>query len=114
MKIFLQGHIPSKKNMLRRSKNGGMFRNSSVADQIDALTIQAKAAWRGREPLSCNPIGMVFLVTDLRSDIDNKATTVLDCLVKAGVLKNDNCKNGPHPQTIDWVMAKEEGVVIEL
>ena len=98
--------------MLRRSKNGGMFRNSAVVAQIDSLTLQAKATWQGRDALVCQPISALFYVTDQRSDIDNKWTTVLDCLVKAGVLKNDNIKNGPKPQTIDWAMGKTEGVIV--
>jgi Holliday junction resolvase RusA-like endonuclease len=114
MRIILEGPIPSKKNMLRRSKNGGMFRNAEVSAKIDALTMQAAIQWGERGPLIRPSIQVLFRVIDKRSDIDNKMTTVLDCLVKAGVLENDNIKNGPRPQMIDWEMSDEEGAIIEL
>jgi Holliday junction resolvase RusA-like endonuclease len=114
--IKLQGPIVSKKNLLRRSKNGGMFRDTAIAKQIEAITWQAKAQWGNREPLDRPKISAMFIVTDERSDIDNKWTTVLDCLVAGGVLINDNIKHGPRPQTIDWrkSVIGEEGCLVEI
>lgn len=114
--LKLRGPIPSKKNMLRRSKNGGMFRDRAISDKIDALTDQAILQWGERKALVRPAISALFLVCDERSDIDNKWTTVLDCLVRANVLENDNIKNGPRPQTIDWRKSTtgEEGVIVEI
>jgi Holliday junction resolvase RusA-like endonuclease len=114
MKITLSGHIPSKKNLLRRSKHGGLFRDSKVSAQIDALTLQARSQWIGREPLVRPQAIVTFHVVDYRSDLDNKWTTVLDCLRDAGVIKNDNISNGPRPVTYDWTESGAEGCVIEL
>jgi hypothetical protein len=116
MIIKLQGSIPSKKNLLRRSKNGGMFRDAKVAKQINDLTIQAKAQWMGREPLHQPKTSAMFIILDERADPDNRWTTILDCMVQAGILINDNFKHGPKPQIVDWRKSQtgEEGVLIDI
>jgi hypothetical protein len=93
-----------------------MFRDTAVAKLIDSLTWQAKTQWMGRDPLDRPKADVMFFVCDQRSDIDNKWTTVLDCLTKAGVLINDNVKHGPRPVTYDWQMVGplEERVEIDL
>lgn len=112
MRIILEGPVPSKKNLLRRSKDGRLFRDHSVAEQIEALTRQAQMQWR-RDPAVNPAIRAHFYCRDQRSDIDNKWTTVQDCLVAAGVLKNDNLKHLAGPITISGEVG-EERVVIEL
>jgi len=115
VKITLRGHIPAKKNLYRRSKNGGMFRDNDVVAQINALQSQAILQWQGREPLSRPKASFLFHIADLRADVDNKHTTVLDILVAAKILVNDNAKHGPAPVTYDWIIDKDasEGVEIE-
>ncbi len=114
MIITLSGSIPSKKNLLRRSCNGGMYRDRNVANQIIRLTNQARLQWAGRDPMVRPKLKAVFYTATMRADLDNMLTTVLDCLVKAGVLANDNIKNGPRPVTYDWLQNQNEGCVIEL
>ena len=112
--LQIHGKIPSKKNLLRRRKNGGMFRVRKVADRIDGITSQIAEAWGGREPMDRPALRAVFRIVDHRSDVDNKYTTVQDCLTKAGVLINDNTRHGPKPITIDWTEGEPEGVTIYL
>lgn len=114
MQIVLRGRIPAKKNLLRRSKDGGMFRDEEVSYQIKYLTQQARLQWKNQSPLVRPSANVLFYVTAQRADLDNMWTTCLDCLVKGGVLKNDNIKNGPRPVTYDWVESNEDGVVIDL
>ena len=114
MRLFILGHIPSKKNLLKRSKHGGMFRDAKVSKKIDALTMQAKSQWIGKTPLNRPEMNVMFYVRDQRSDCDNKLTTILDCLHAAGVIVNDNIKHGPAPVTYDWLMAHDEAVAINL
>jgi Holliday junction resolvase RusA-like endonuclease len=114
VRLVLEGHVPSKKNLLRRSKNGGMFRNREVSKYIDAITLQAKALWGGRAPLSKPRIEATFYCKDQRGDLDNKWTTVQDCLVAAGVIENDNLKSLPGPITFGGVVDKNERVVVEI
>ena len=114
MKLILLGHVPGKKNLLRRSKNGGMFRDAAVAEQISKITYQARCQWKDREPLVRPAAKVLFHITDMRSDLDNKWTTVLDCLKDAGVIKNDNIKNGPRPVLYDWIESSDERVEVWL
>lgn len=115
--IKLVGPIPGKKNALRRSKNGGMFRDTAIKKQIDALTWQAKLLWAGRPALDRPRISALFVVGYEGADMDNAWTCILDCLRAAGVLVNDNYKHGPAPQLLDWRpcgSGEPEGVIIEI
>jgi hypothetical protein len=111
--LTFNGKIVSKKNLLRRSRNGGMFRDANVVKSINALVEQARLQWPNA-PLVRPSSRVVFRVIDRRSDIDNKWTNLLDILVKAKVILNDNIKNGPHPQVIDWEYSDTEGADVYL
>ena len=87
--ITLLGHCPTKKNAYMRSRNGRMYRRADIAAAIDALTLQAQSQWRC-EPLAEATVRAKFYVRDGRGDLDGKLTTVLDILVKAGVIRNDS------------------------
>ena len=88
--IVLYGHVPSKKNLYRRARNGRMFLDREVSDQIGALTSHAQRQWRGRRPLENPDIEVTLHVRNGRGDRDNKWTTISDVLQEAGVLVNDN------------------------
>jgi Holliday junction resolvase RusA-like endonuclease len=89
--LVIHGSVPTKKNNLRRSKNGGMFIDRKVSDAITPLLLQAQSIWGGKPPLNrVSSIRAVFYVGSRRSDLDGAFTTLQDVLVKAGVLKNDN------------------------
>lgn len=85
----MRGPIPSKKNNMRRSRNGGMFHDRDTATLVATLTAQLRAQWRGA-PVSRKVLGFRLRVADNRGDSDNKVTTLLDCMQAAGVLRNDN------------------------
>jgi Holliday junction resolvase RusA-like endonuclease len=112
-RLTINAHIPSKKNMLRRSRNGGMFHNKVVVDAIKDITEQCRCQWSG-EPLVEPEMYVMFRILNKRADADNMLTTTLDCMVKAGVLLNDNCNKGPHPVTYDWIKADTEGADVYL
>jgi len=92
MTLVLRGGVPSKKNSYRRSAGGGMHRPANVKALIDSLVLQARNQWQGKPPLEGALVRMGFVVKDGASDLDNKLTTMLDCLVTAGVLRNDSIK----------------------
>ncbi len=114
MKIILRGPIPGKKNLLRRSRNGGLFRDKNVSAQIELLRLQAMAQWIRKIPMDKPALAIHFTCLDQRADLDNKATTVLDCLVGAGVLVNDNLKHLPGPITISGEVGEEEMCIVVL
>lgn len=112
--LTLMGPVPSKKNLYRRGKSGGLFLNSDVSAQITALTLQAANQWQG-EALKHPAIDVTFFVATRRGDRDNKLSCILDVLQRAGVLVNDNIAscNGRltlHPA----IVSAQERVVIDL
>ena len=91
-RLILSGHVPAKKNAWRRRANGGIGVDRETHAHIDALILQARVQWGRKAPLVNPDMDVKFIVRDRRGDRDNKLTTVIDVLVKAGVLKNDNMK----------------------
>lgn len=113
-RLILSGHVPSKKNLYRRSKDGRLFLDTKVADQIKVLTKQAKSQWT-ETALEHPNVWATFFVRDARGDRDNKWATVSDVLQDAGVIRNDNVArfNGRlviQPAVID----KRERVVVDI
>lgn len=110
---MLLGPCPSKKNLLRVGK-GRLFRRKDVAAAIDSLTLQARAQWCA-PPVEHPTLCFRFYVPSLRSDRDNRLTTILDCLQAAGVLVNDNSKHANGVMTIlPAVVDKNERTEIEV
>jgi Holliday junction resolvase RusA-like endonuclease len=112
--LTLRGHCPSKKNLWRRGRGQKAYLDRSAQAEIDSLVLQARSAWK-RAPLSHPSVDVHIYTRSRRQDRDNIVTTLLDVLVKAGVLAGDNIAkfNGPvtvHPAQID----REERVVIHL
>lgn len=86
--LILFGHVPSKKNAYR-SHGKRRFKDPVILKQIEKLNQQIKDQV-DRIELSNPMIRAQFVVRDFRGDLDNKWTTIQDCLVEMGVLKNDS------------------------
>ena len=112
--LKLTGHVPAKKNLWKRSKRG-VYIDKDVAAQIQSLTVQAASQWRQRDPAIHPDVTVQFYVKDRRSDMDNKWTTIADCLRHAGVVRNDNVKwlNGKLT-ILPAIIDAEERVVLEI
>ena len=113
-RLNLVGPVPNKKNLWRPRKGGGMFLDSSVKADIDALILQAKFQWKG--PRVEHPeVWIKFFVLDQRSDRDNKLGCILDVLQEAGVIYRDNIARFNGLMVIlPAVVGKQEGVIIDL
>lgn len=116
--ILVYGKIPSKKNLLRRSRTGGMYRENTVALEIDSITIQMINQWGDLPALEHPDITVTQRVRRANSDRDNQLTTLLDCLQDAGVLVNDNIKhcNGRVlmlPAAVDSKLEEEAVILLE-
>lgn len=90
MKMTLQGHVPSKKNRYRYTARGG-YMPKDVRSELASLELQARSQWK-QATLESAVIGAVFYVRDGASDLDNKFVALQDCLVSAGVIRNDSIK----------------------
>jgi Holliday junction resolvase RusA-like endonuclease len=114
IQLRLIGHVPGKKNRLMPRRDGqGYFNPRGTKKEIDALVWQIKAQYKGI-PYVCPAIKAVFYVSSIRGDLDNKYTTIQDCLVTAGVLVNDNIKNLRGPIRIEAVPSDTDLTVISI
>lgn len=115
LKLVLKGHVPAKKNLWKRGRGGRVYLNREAQDQIDYLTLQAQQKWSGKQPLTHPNFTVQFYARDQRGDRDNKFSTVLDLLQKAGVLVNDNIKQCNGTMTLlPAVVDKNERTVIDI
>jgi Holliday junction resolvase RusA-like endonuclease len=89
MILTIVGHVPAKKNNLRRSKNGGMYGGKSA--ELAPLLLQVQSQWK-QEPLDWAEVNATFYLPAFRGDLDNKYTTLQDLLVKGGVIAGDTAK----------------------
>lgn len=89
IELVIPGWVPSKKNLLKLTRSGHGYYDPEVKARLVEMEEAVRDQWAGREPLVHPAIGMHFTLASSRSDRDNKFTTVLDALVKGGVLVDD-------------------------
>lgn len=97
MKIVVHGNVKAKKNnktMALNRKTGKMFpmTDKATTEYMKDAIQQMKDQFEGLK-ISDYPINvqMVFYYpTKHRKDIDNSMSTILDCMVKAGVIEDDD------------------------
>ena len=115
--IKLHGSIPSFKNsklIVRHGTRSALITKPEYRKAMDALVLQARAAYRG-EPLE-NPGMIVQLYAKAaRQDPDNMLACIMDVLVEAGILRDDNLKrcNGPKVMP-SAILGGLDGAVIRL
>lgn len=100
MKLVVTGNVKAKKNNKRvmyNKKTGKPFimtdktTDSYIQDAVKQLKDQFEGYAITEYPIS---VQMVFYYpTKHRKDIDNSATTILDCMKTAGVIIDDDCQH---------------------
>lgn len=109
--LVFEGRTPSKKNRYRIGV-GRLFKDGKTVawEKHAAIALIAQsAAWVGRgAPFRTSRVAMRFTYGDkIRRDTINAAETVLDLLVKSGILEDDNWKVMP---SLELTGAYEKGV----
>lgn len=94
MKLIISGTTPSKKNSRINTRSGRSFPSKRFSTwetiAVPELQKQFKDFKVTEYPIS---LTMVFFNGDLRRhDLDNQCSSILDTLVKAGVIEDDNQK----------------------
>ena len=100
---WLRGDIPSKKNglMPRHGGGKGLCYKSEVKKAMDDLAFQlnchrfANASFDSHSITNAH-LTLTIYPPDLRSDLDGIAATVIDALVKAGIMRNDSMRHLKH------------------
>ena len=113
VRLLLRGPVPSKKNNLRRGEHGNMFTRGDSTQTIGALIAQARSQYRD-EPIARAAVHCTFYVPTGRADGDNKLTTILDVLQKAGIIQNDNALRCPSGGYLCVIGESEERTEVEV
>lgn len=109
----VRGYVPSKKNNYSRGKGGNIFIDGEMRNQLSSLEWQFRKQWGKRLP-AIHPKTVFRLVTGSDGrDRDNWEQTLLDCMVRAGVLADDNIRkfNGwsaTAPAVVDKKLEKQD------
>jgi len=95
VELTLEGNVPSKKNSRINRGDGMSFPSKKYVEwELDALKqtrLQTKV--RFIKPVSIEVI--VYFGTNIRADLDNRLTSILDMLVEGLVLKDDKWQDVP-------------------
>ncbi len=92
MKLTITGTTPSKKNSRINTRSGRSFPSARFTEWEKPALLELKEQFAGLK-ITNYPITltMVFYNKDnRRHDLDNQSSSILDTLVKAGVLEDDN------------------------
>lgn len=100
MKLVVKGNVKAKKNNKRvmynpKTKKPFIMTDKDTTTYINDAISQLKTQFVGLK-VSEYPISvqMVFYYpTKHRKDIDNSASTILDCMKTAGVIEDDDCQH---------------------
>ena len=101
--LTISGQVPSKKNnkrILKNSRTGNRFiANSKRFNDwyemvVKEMTLVSKSRkFRNTKPTNPLEVTMVFYNKDnVRHDLDNMASSILDLLVDTGYLEDDCCR----------------------
>lgn len=94
MKLTISGTTPSKKNSRINTRSGRSFPSKRFTEWDSVAVPELQEQFKGLK-ITDYPITvtMVFYNGDKRRhDLDNQCSSILDTLVKAGVLEDDNQK----------------------
>ena len=92
MKLVISGTVPSKKNSRINTRSGRSFPSKRFTDWEKPALQELASQFRGLS-VTGYPISMtmVFYNGDRRRhDLDNQSSSILDTLVKSGVIEDDN------------------------
>ena len=95
VELKLEGNVPSKKNSRVRTRSGASIPSKAFKDWQDSALLQVRMQTRAHilKPVSLEVI--VYFGTNVRADLDNRVTSILDMLVEALVIRDDKWQDVP-------------------
>jgi Holliday junction resolvase RusA-like endonuclease len=95
VELKLQGNVPSKKNSRVRTRSGASIPSKAFSDWQNSALLQVRTQTRARilKPVALEVI--IYFGTNVRADLDNRVTSVLDMLVEALVIRDDKWQDVP-------------------
>ncbi len=114
VEITLEGSVPSKKNSRINRGDGVSFpSNKFIQWQRNALKeVRVQTRHRFFNPVSVELI--IYFGTNIRADLDNRLTSILDMLVEGLVLRDDKWQDVPMIQVQAEYRKNKPGAFIRL
>jgi hypothetical protein len=91
--FVLTGRIPSKKNSRINTRSGRSFPSKDYSSWHDGAMLQLRLQLPAKHPLGPGPFRVqvdISFPTLGRADLTNKAESVMDLLVDAGIIPDDS------------------------
>lgn len=113
--IKIVGEIPPKKSLYKRRKGPGLYLDTKVQAMLDSIIMQMTMGWGGRPTVLSPEIDILFYFKNPSKDRDGALVSILDCLTKSCIIKDDSCRhfNGK-VQILPAIIAQEEGCELSL
>jgi Holliday junction resolvase RusA-like endonuclease len=96
IELILEGNVPSKKNSRIRTRSGSSIPSRAFYDWQNEALKQVKTQTRARGLTGVSVEVTIYFGTNIRADLDNRLTSVLDMLVEGLVLRDDKWQDVPY------------------
>ena len=114
IELKFDGNVPSKKNSRVRTKSGSSIPSKAFYDWQEAALLQTKMQTRARGLTNVAVEVIIYFGTNVRADLDNRLTSVLDMLVEGLVLRDDKWQDVPRLQVQAEYRKKQPGAFVRI
>lgn len=114
IELKLEGNVPSKKNSRVRTRSGSSIPSKAFYDWQNSALLQTKMQTRARGLTNVAVEVVIYFGTNVRADLDNRLTSILDMLVEGLVLRDDKWQDVPRVQAQGEYRKKEPGAFVRI
>jgi len=114
IELVLDGSIPSKKNQRINRGDGKSFPSKKFIQWQDDALKQVRVQTRKRFYVPVSIEVIIYFGTNIRADLDNRLTSILDMLVEALVLRDDKWQDVPRIAVQAEYRKKQPGAFIRI